>query len=121
MKRRNLMVISCNTMPVERRENMRCGAGAVMIRSLVPAEQMRHCRLFSEVTVPVGGSIGEHEHTGETEYYVILTGTGEVNDNGIPTVVSSGDCIVTGSGASHSIRNTGEIPLKLIAVIITEK
>jgi len=40
-------------------------------------------------------------------------------DNGVKKYVKSGDVVITGNGASHSIKNTGNIPLKLHAIIIT--
>jgi mannose-6-phosphate isomerase-like protein (cupin superfamily) len=42
-----------------------------------------------------------------------------VKDNGVDTPIKAGDVVVTGDGASHSIKNTGTTPLKFIAVIIT--
>ena len=50
----------------------------------------------------------------------ILKGTGEVNDDGILSPVGPGDVVHTGSGHSHSIRNTGEENLELIAMILFE-
>jgi mannose-6-phosphate isomerase-like protein (cupin superfamily) len=35
------------------------------------------------------------------------------------TPIKAGDVIVTGNGASHSIKNTGTVPLTLHAAIIT--
>ena len=75
---------------------------------------------MGEIEIPVNGSIGEHQHNEETEYYIILDGSGIVNDNAIDSKVSKGDVVITGNGASHSIKNTGDIPFKMIAVIITD-
>ncbi|MDR0568816.1 MAG: cupin domain-containing protein, partial [Spirochaetaceae bacterium] len=45
-------------------------------------------------------------------------GNGVVNDNGKEVPVKPGDAMATGGGASHSIANTGSVPLKMIAAII---
>jgi mannose-6-phosphate isomerase-like protein (cupin superfamily) len=75
--------------------------------------------MLAEVTLQPGCSIGTHSHENETEYYIILSGGGTVNDNGKEVSVQAGDAIVTGNGASHSISNTGTVPLVLHAVIVT--
>ena len=43
----------------------------------------------------------------------------EFNDNGTAVAVGPGDSTVTRSGECHSIRNTGDTPLELLAVIAT--
>jgi mannose-6-phosphate isomerase-like protein (cupin superfamily) len=106
-------------MKVELKERMRDGEGTTTLVHLVDGSTMKNARLLSEVTLPLGASIGEHRHDSETEYYIILEGTGLVKDNGVDTPIKAGDVVVTGDGASHSIKNTGTEPLKLIAVIIT--
>ncbi|MDR0313698.1 MAG: cupin domain-containing protein, partial [Treponema sp.] len=59
------------------------------------------------------------QHNNETEYFFIISGSGTVNDNGLEVQINAGDSIITGNGASHSIKNTGDAPLILHAVIIT--
>jgi mannose-6-phosphate isomerase-like protein (cupin superfamily) len=75
--------------------------------------------MLSEATLPPGSSIGYHRHDNETEYYLIISGTGEVNDNGTVKPVKAGDAMITGGGTSHSIKNTGNVPLVFHAVIVT--
>jgi len=113
------MIIHRNAMKVELKERMRDGEGTTTLVHLVDGSTMKNARLLSEVTLPPGASIGEHRHDSETEYYIILEGTGLVKDNGVDTPIKAGDVVVTGDGASHSIKNSGTEPLKLIAVIIT--
>jgi len=81
---------------------------------------MKNCRLFCEISIPRDGSIGEHDHDNEIEYYYITKGKGIVVDNGIDKEVGPGDIVLTGNGASHSIRNTGSEDLVFTAVIITD-
>ena len=106
-------------MKTETKEKMRDGIGITTITHLVNCESEKNVRLIAEITLPPGASIGEHKHESETEYYLILSGSGLVNDNGKEIDVKAGDSIITGNGASHSIANTGEEPLVFHAVIVT--
>ena len=75
-------------------------------------------RLFAKNVLVPGTSIGLHEHTGDTETYVILSGEGLVNDNGDQKAVKSGDVIITKNGEKHSIENTGTTNLEFLALIL---
>lgn len=113
------MIIKRNEMKQEFKEKMRGGPGTVEITHLVAGEELPHARLLADITIPVGAGIGEHEHKNETEYYIITEGSGVVRDNGTDYPVGPGEVVVTPDGSSHSITNTGNVPLKMIAVIIT--
>jgi mannose-6-phosphate isomerase-like protein (cupin superfamily) len=103
----------------ETREKMRDGKGITSITHLVDCEKEKNVRMMAEVTLQPGDSIGYHQHDSETEYFFILSGSGTVNDDGTETQVRAGDAVITGNGASHSIANTGDVPLILHAVIVT--
>jgi mannose-6-phosphate isomerase-like protein (cupin superfamily) len=105
-------------MKVEMKEKLREGEGRASITHLVPAEMRRHCSFFAEVSLEPGASIGCHNHPQDVEYYIILRGTGTVNDNGTDASVKKGDVVVTGNGSFHSIKNTGPGTLDMIAVIM---
>ena len=113
------MVIRRNRMKTEVKEKMRGGDGSANFVHLVDCENEKNIRLLSELTLQPGSSVGNHRHDAETEYYIILSGCGTVNDDGIETPVEAGDVIITGNGASHGISNTGSVPLVLHAVIVT--
>jgi mannose-6-phosphate isomerase-like protein (cupin superfamily) len=113
------MVIQRKDMKTEIKDKLRGGEGSTTMLHLADGAAMKHGRLFSEITLLPGASIGEHRHDNETEYYLISEGTGIVADNGKDVPVGPGDLVVTGDGASHSIRNTGKAPLRFVAVIIT--
>jgi mannose-6-phosphate isomerase-like protein (cupin superfamily) len=106
-------------MKSETKVKMRDGEGSVNFTYLVDCEQEKNIRMLAEAVLPPGSSIGYHRHDNETEYYLILSGTGEVNDNGAVKPVKAGDAMITGNGASHSITNTGKVPLVFHAVIVT--
>jgi mannose-6-phosphate isomerase-like protein (cupin superfamily) len=113
------MIIHRNEMKIEHKEKMRDGTGITSMTHLADCEKEKNVRLLAELNLPPGASIGTHSHESEAEYYFILSGSGMVNDNGIDTPVQSGDTVVTKDGASHSIANTGNVPLVFYAVIVT--
>ena len=113
------MVISRNEMKVEDKDRLRDGEGVTHMIHLLDVSKEKNARMFAELTLMPGCSIGYHKHESETEYYFILSGTGTVNDDGKEVQVKQGDSVVTGNGASHSIKNTGSVPLVFHAVIIT--
>jgi len=106
-------------MTVEIREKMRGGNGNVKFQNIFNPDEIKgKCRLFSQITLEPGCSIGSHVHDQEEEIYYILSGTGTVNDNGVVKNVGPGDAIKTGDGESHSISNNGDVPLVFLAAII---
>jgi mannose-6-phosphate isomerase-like protein (cupin superfamily) len=112
------MIIRRESMKKENRPAMRGGPGAVDLVNLTGAP-CKNCRLLAEVIIPPGAGIGVHEHVNETEYYIITGGAGIVTDNGKEVPVKAGEVVETGGGASHAIRNSGSVPLTMLAVIIT--
>ena len=113
------MVIHRKDMKTEEMERMRGGEGVTSLTYLLDGSTQKNARMFAEVTLKPGSSIGYHPHDSETEYYFILSGTGIVNDDGKEVEVKQGDAIITGNGASHSMKNTGSVPLVFHAVIVT--
>jgi mannose-6-phosphate isomerase-like protein (cupin superfamily) len=107
------------SMKTDTKEKMRGGEGTVHFTYLTDCEGEKNIRMLAELTLPPGASIGYHRHDNETEYFLILSGAGEVNDNGTVKPVKAGDAVITGNGASHSIKNTGGVPLVFHAVIVT--
>lgn len=100
-------------------DNMRGGDGRVEIRHFVDkAEFNGHGRLFSQITLNPGCSIGWHVHEGEEEIFAVMSGNGIFNDNGTEVPVSAGCVTVTRSGEGHAIACTGTQALYLIALII---
>ena len=103
----------------EVRENMRGGNGQVVIRHFFKKEEINApCRLCAELSIPPGGSIGVHEHLNEDEIFIIQKGKGIISSEGREVEVEAGDSIMTGRGASHAVKNTGDEDLLITAVII---
>ena len=112
------MIKTVNEMVKELRENMRNGKGQVEVMHIFNKDEMKgKVRMFAKVTIEPGCSIGMHEHVDEEEVYYIINGTATVNDNGNIKEVKAGDAVITGGGASHSIENTGNTTLEMIAVV----
>lgn len=112
------MIRKRDAMQTELKDKMRGGEGTITITHLVEKETLKHGRLMARVDIPVGASIGQHIHAGETEYYLIQEGEGEVEEADGVKAVGPGDVVITGDQESHSIKNTGHIPLIMIAIII---
>ena len=113
------MIKRQSDMEREVREKMRDGAGEVEILHIFRKEELKgKARLFARLRLRKGCSVGYHPHENEEEIFYILSGSGLVVENGTSTPVKPGDAVLTGGGASHSIENTGEEPLELLAAIL---
>ena len=104
------MVVKPNNMEKQVRSELKGGKGDI--------HTIPNCRLLSYMTIPPEGSIGEHEHVEETECYVIKSGKGVVIDNGKKIDISAGDVVITGNGDIHSVINTGNEDLEILAFIV---
>jgi mannose-6-phosphate isomerase-like protein (cupin superfamily) len=106
-------------MTKEIRGRMKDGKGEVEIIHILTKEETKgKVRLFARIILKKECSIGFHVHEGEDEVFYILSGKGIVNDAGRDYNVNPGDVIVTGNGTGHSIANTEDEPLEVLAVIL---
>jgi mannose-6-phosphate isomerase-like protein (cupin superfamily) len=113
------MIKKKSSQEIETRENMRGGAGKITVRHYLKPEEIKaRTRLCSELILPPGASIGPHDHIDEDEIYLIQKGRGLMTDGGKEFEVAEGDAILTGQGASHSIKNTGSGDLVVTAIIL---
>lgn len=105
---------------INRIENMRGGEGHAVIWHILEKEQMNDkCKMYAQVTLEPGCSIGYHEHHGESETYYFLSGEGVYDDNGTKRGVKAGDVTVTSDGMGHSIANAGGEDLVFMALILS--
>ena len=108
-------------MEIRRVENMAGGKGHVIIKDLLGEKELNgKCRMYAEVTVEPGCSLGYHEHHGESETFYILQGFGDFEDNGTVRQVKPGDVTFTPSGSGHAMVNTGVSNLIFMALIILD-
>ena len=85
---------------------------------LAPEEMLGKGRLFNRNVINPGCELGWHVHSGDCETYYILSGSGEYSDNGNIVKVGPGDITFVNSGEGHSIKNTGDVPIDIIALIL---
>ncbi len=105
---------------VETAEHKFGGEGFITVRHLInqPSELNEKGRVFAHTTLLPGHSIGFHVHTNESETYYIFSGKGEFNDNGTLVPVEAGDVTFTPAGTGHGMKNIGDTPLEIIALIL---
>ncbi|GHT89909.1 cupin [Spirochaetia bacterium] len=114
------MTIQRSAMKTEQKEKMRDGDGITTFTYFVPNGTEKNARMLAEISLEPGASIGYHQHDTETEYFIFISGIGVVNDNGTEHPIKPGDVMITGNGASHSVKNTGSAaPLVFNALIVT--
>ena len=105
----------------EYRQNMRGGNGTVEITSFAtPAELNDKGRLFANITLKPGCSIGYHVHEADSELFYLMKGEVLYNDNGVEHVLTAGDVMVCPAGTGHSIANNGTETAEVCAVIVYE-
>ena len=104
---------------VERKENMAGGKGHVIIKHILEEKELNgKCKMYAEVTLEPGCSLGYHEHHNESETYYILSGTGMYEDDGRAVPVEAGDVTFCKDGCGHGIKNTGKEDLSFVALIL---
>ena len=101
------------------REFMRGGTKYVQTTDL-SAKLPEKLRLFSVLTLIPGASIGYHVHENESEMFYFLEGHGRVQDDDETYNVNAGDSMATLSGHGHSVENTGDTNLVILAAIVKD-
>ena len=69
---------------------------------------------LAEATVPPGGETILHHHVRSEEIYLFTAGAGRMVLGDEEAGVRAGDAVVIPPGTPHSLRNTGDVPLKLL-------
>lgn len=101
------------------REFMRGGKKHVEHTEL-SARLPERVRLFNVLTLIPGASIGYHVHENETELFYFIEGNGRVQDDDSFFDVSAGDSMATFNGHGHSVENTGDNNLVILAAIVKD-
>lgn len=77
--------------------------------------------VIAHVEIAPGASVGRHTHPGEEISYV-EEGEGELLVEGqAPRKLKAGDGLIVPAGRKHDARNTGAVPMKIVAVYLVEK
>lgn len=105
----------------ESREKMREGNGTVHMTHFANAEELNNKgRLFANITLNPGCSIGYHVHEKDAELFYLMKGNALYNDGGVEVEVKAGDVMICPTGTGHSIANNGDEVVELCAVIVYE-
>ncbi len=73
------------------------------------------CSLAEEV-LPPGATVGRHHHLATEEVYYLLSGTGHMTVGDEERVVAAGDAIYIPRHTTHTLTNTGTVPIILLLV-----
>jgi mannose-6-phosphate isomerase-like protein (cupin superfamily) len=73
------------------------------------------CSLAEEI-LPVGAAVGKHFHRETEEIYYILAGKGEMTVGDETTEVDAGDAVFIPKNHAHTLKNTGNEPMKILLV-----
>lgn len=106
------------TQTIETLENLHGGIGKVHIsRKLTKDDSVIGIDMFAEVTIDRGASIGYHLHKTDAEAYYIVEGEGVFQESHDEKSVQQGDlCLIT-KDQGHGMKNTGDTPLRMIAIV----
>lgn len=102
--------------------NARGGTGVFDKRDCLTAEQMpANARMFAEIKLDPGCSLGVHQHTGEYEIFFFHEGEITLTDGGSEHKMHPGDFAICHDGESHGIANRTDKPASVFAAIIKTK
>ena len=113
------MIKKAAELKTEYRENMRGGNGTVALTGFATPEELNNKgRLFANITLKPGCSIGYHVHETDSELFYLIKGEALYNDNGTEYILTAGDVMVCPAGTGHSIANNGKEDVEVCAVIV---
>ena len=99
--------------------NLRGGHGVVHKLDYNLRTKPTHMKLLSDIYLDSGCSIGTHIHQDEYEIFICCEGELVLLDNGIESILHSGDISICLPGESHSISNHTAQTAHFYAIIIT--
>ncbi len=86
-----------------------------LVRELMhPQSHLNEAQSLAEAIVGIGMSTALHRHLSSEELYHVASGSGEMMLGDEVFEVSAGDTICILPGIPHSIRNTGEVELRIL-------
>lgn len=97
------------------------GDGEVIIEHYIDEKLLNEAVvMYAKVILKPGCSLGYHQHEGNSETIVVLSGTAEYNDNGQTMTLKAGDTVHCPCGSWHSVGNSKDADedLHLQAIVI---
>lgn len=87
------------------------------IRPLIDrtTSEIKKCSLAEEI-LPVGAAVERHFHKETEEIYYIIEGSGLMTVGEETREVSAGDAVFIPRNHTHTLKNTGTVPIKLLLV-----
>lgn len=100
-------------------EKPRGGSGVISITKVLDGvDTDGKIKILTRVVIPVGASIGRHQHVDDSEMYYVIAGAGRVLDDNENHEINVGDVLYTRKNGWHSIENIGHTELVFIALIL---
>ncbi|GAB5376798.1 MAG: hypothetical protein AcusKO_32600 [Acuticoccus sp.] len=85
------------------------------VRLLTPATPLpQHVSWYR---LDPGGTCTLHVHTGKTETWLVVDGTGEARIGEAAVAIRPGDVLVTEPGTPHGMVNTGATALRFVNIV----
>ena len=96
-------------------KNCHNGEGSIVFREIFKKDNFKSSIQFlHETEILPNSTIGYHKHEGNEEIYYIISGKGLMMVDNYEKEVGPGDAIITQSGSSHGLKNTGSTNLKIL-------
>jgi quercetin dioxygenase-like cupin family protein len=101
-------------------ENCHDGVGALDWTIVLDHNDLkgRVLNFIHDDILPPGVSIGYHKHSGDEEYYYIVSGEGTMTLDGESMKVTGGDITAVYPGGMHALENTGTEDLRIIVISV---
>jgi uncharacterized cupin superfamily protein len=101
-------------------ENCHDGKGALDWIVVLDGDDLkeRGLNFVHDDILPPGVSIGNHRHTGDEEYYYIVSGKGIMTLDQERIEVNGGDITAVYPGGVHGLENTGNEDLRIIVISV---
>jgi len=96
-------------------ENVHGGRGKIVLARLFDGN-LKSGIYFYEATMEPGAIVGNHLHFGSEEVLYVVEGKVLVTIDDNSYYLEEGDATLTPSGSSHSWKNVGGMPLKVLVV-----
>ncbi|MEF3254620.1 MAG: cupin domain-containing protein [Deferribacterales bacterium] len=113
------MIVRGNDIEPKKMERPRDGRGEAINLAYSALQGLEgRIKVFSVVDLAPDSMVGYHQHIDDMEIYLMLDGTGVVNDNGNVDIIRPGDMLITNFGEWHSIENKSSTPITFLAIII---
>ena len=83
-------------------------------RALGPGAFESNWAFFDHLLIPVGSTVGRHNHAGVDEVYFVIKGKGKVYVNDEVADVAYGDAVPVRAGEIHSLESSATEPLEVV-------